>query len=308
MLRTFFVAPDRRRETLTLFFSEVSSEEREERVVEALAAAESGELSLEGLVLAERAGRGVGAALVVSQPDGTAFVWPPVVTDALEPEEVADALLRTLAEHIDRDSQCWIAQCLVEPDRTADRNRLTRNGFPHLVDLLFLQRPLDQPLPVVTTPRFDVESFDPGGNRARFVDVVRRSYEGSLDCPELNGRRSAEEALRSHQAAGPFQPSLWRLYRVEGRDVGVILMAPHPDQAVWELVYMGVVPEARGHGYGRAMLINALHAARAASVESVFLSVDRRNHYARALYQELGFFEVARRCVHARFGPRGRGR
>ena len=307
MVRTSFVSADRQREALGVFFSDSpSDDERRQRVAGALAAARSGELPLDGLLLAERDERNVGAALMVSQPDGTTFVWPPVVTDRQAAEEVADSLLQAIRDRVDHDPNCWIAQCLIEPDRIVDRQRLTRNGFCHLVDLVFMQRPLDEPVPEESNVKFEVETFEAVRNGERFTDVIRRSYEGSLDCPELNGRRSAEEALRSHQAGSPFRPALWKLYRVSGRDVGVVLMAPHEDQSAWELVYMGVVPEARGRGYGRAMLVAALQEARAAKVENFFLSVDRRNHYARHLYQRLGFVEVAQRCVHARFGPRSR--
>ena len=38
----------------------------------------------------------------------------------------------------------------------------------------------------------------------------------------------------------------------DGRDVGVLLLADHPRARHWELMYMGLVPEARGTGLGPA--------------------------------------------------------
>jgi ribosomal protein S18 acetylase RimI-like enzyme len=118
----------------------------------------------------------------------------------------------------------------------------------------------------------------------------------------LNGVRSGEEVFDGHRACGEFDPGLWTAYRVDGQPVGVLVMAVHSERAAWEVVYVGVVPEARGRGYGRAMLAAALHRARDARQSSVFLAVDCRNVFARAAYDALGFVPVGGQTVHLRLG------
>ena len=46
--------------------------------------------------------------------------------------------------------------------------------------------------------------------------------------------------------SGDFDPARWKLYRVAGKDAGVLLVNAHPDQAAWEVVYVGVAHDCRG--------------------------------------------------------------
>ncbi len=52
---------------------------------------------------------------------------------------------------------------------------------------------------------------------------------------------------------------------------------------------LGVVPELRGLGLGRAMLMQALHGFAQARLRSVFLEVTAQNDAAIELYRSLGF-------------------
>ena len=310
-LRCSWVSQERRKEALEVLYADALPTERAELVEAALEAASLGELDLEGLALAERDGQAVGAILCTLQSDGTMFVWPPtVVPGAEEGEKVADALLTLVRARVDSTPWCAIAQALIEPEQELSAGRLERNGFPHLVDLLFLQKSLNSVLkneerdrsPLVVTS----ETFDEARNQQLFARVLERTYEGSLDCPELNGGRTGEEALVSHRGSH-WNPALWWLYRSEqGEQVGVALVREHAPRAVWELVYFGIVPEVRGRGFGRAVLWDVLQKARKAGVELVYLSVDVRNRPALNLYKSLGFVELGMKRVFARFGPRWR--
>jgi ribosomal protein S18 acetylase RimI-like enzyme len=86
----------------------------------------------------------------------------------------------------------------------------------------------------------------------------------------------------------------------EGRDVGVLLLADHPRAGHWELMYMGLVPEARGHGWGRHIARHAQWLARCAAVERIVLAVDAANRPALAMYERAGFAEWDRRSVFVR--------
>lgn len=62
-----------------------------------------------------------------------------------------------------------------------------------------------------------------------------------------------------------------------------------------EILTVGVRPDARGAGVGRALVQAALGEAAAAGAESVFLEVAEDNIPARRLYAGLGFAGVGRR-------------
>ncbi len=54
---------------------------------------------------------------------------------------------------------------------------------------------------------------------------------------------------------------------------------------------MGLLPEYRGLGYGRALLERAMHKAFASGFKRVALGVFADNARARALYSKAGFVE-----------------
>jgi ribosomal protein S18 acetylase RimI-like enzyme len=130
-----------------------------------------------------------------------------------------------------------------------------------------------------------------------FQQTLLRSYEDSLDCPEVSGVRTIEEVLAGHQAQGRFDPWRWWLASRLGEAVGVIITSPQPDTGDWDLSYLGVVPQARQQGFGREMLSHVLVEARAAGAIQMVLSVDGRNTPARHLYRSMGFETQDRREV-----------
>jgi ribosomal protein S18 acetylase RimI-like enzyme len=195
------------------------------------------------------------------------------------------------------------SQCILELRDDANRGRMSRNGFGHVADLLFMQRPLDAPLPGQILPLQSL-SFDEW-LRGRFASVVDRTYQASLDCPAVRGVRTAAEMLDTHQAAGNFDPARWRIYQSAGSDVGVLLLGDdYPESDNWEVLYLGVVPEARGQGWGRAILLDGLQQARRGHAEALCITVDSQNTYAIAVYEQLAFARVMLRAVHLRIGVR----
>ena len=65
------------------------------------------------------------------------------------------------------------------------------------------------------------------------------------------------------------------------------------DQA--DVMTIGVVPHARGHGIGRAILDALLDWARQVGAAEIFLDVRPSNEGAIALYNSRGFVEIGRR-------------
>lgn len=72
-----------------------------------------------------------------------------------------------------------------------------------------------------------------------------------------------------------------------------------------ELLTIGVAPDARRGGLGRALITACLDAAAAAGAERLHLEVAAGNGPALALYAALGFAETGRRRAYYA-GPQGR--
>ncbi|OPX22328.1 MAG: hypothetical protein B1H04_05130 [Planctomycetales bacterium 4484_123] len=86
--------------------------------------------------------------------------------------------------------------------------------------------------------------------------------------------------------------------------VGCVLVndsAARPDEC--EVVYLGVRPEWRRRGIGRAMVRRALAATARRRRSALGLAVDAANAPAVSLYRSEGFQEVGRREVYLRLAP-----
>jgi mycothiol synthase len=81
----------------------------------------------------------------------------------------------------------------------------------------------------------------------------------------------------------------------------VLLLADHPSARHWELVYMGIVPQARGRGWGRQITQHAQFLARRHNIERIVLAVDAANSPALAMYRSAAFEPWDRRTVYVRF-------
>ena len=125
-------------------------------------------------------------------------------------------------------------------------------------------------------------------NPATFRAALAASYEGTLDCPEVNGLRTIDEVIVGHQAQGRYDPSTWWLAWLDGEPVGVLLLV-EAEPREWEIAYVGVVPPARRRGVALGLMHHALCHARLVDATSLVLSVDDRNTPARRLYHRLGF-------------------
>jgi ribosomal protein S18 acetylase RimI-like enzyme len=134
----------------------------------------------------------------------------------------------------------------------------------------------------------------------RLAAVVARTYESTRDCPGLDGIRSMADVLAGYRAQGEYLAEHWCVVSAAGVDVGALILANHPAVGNWELVYMGVAPEARGRGFGEQIVRFALEAASTAGVERLVLAVDAANEPALQVYRRTGFREWERRIVYAR--------
>lgn len=95
-------------------------------------------------------------------------------------------------------------------------------------------------------------------------------------------------------AALTGQPGVLALLAtVDGAPVGLALLRAAADEA--EILTLGVLPEARRAGHGRALVDAGVAWARQSGCAALFLEVAESNAAAQALYAGAGFRRVGRR-------------
>jgi ribosomal protein S18 acetylase RimI-like enzyme len=133
-----------------------------------------------------------------------------------------------------------------------------------------------------------------------FAQSILQSYQGSRDCPELNGRRDIEDVIAGHRAVGLFDASLWFVLEQAGQVQGVLLLNPTCDGVGVELVYLGLAPAARGRGLGDVLMRLALSRAGLRQFSHLSLAVDSQNTPALGLYYRHGMKRVGSRIAMIR--------
>ena len=109
-------------------------------------------------------------------------------------------------------------------------------GFRHIADLRYMTAESSR-FPLAAPPgELDYVPYH-GTQRGRLLELVARTYEGTLDCRELDGVRDLDHVINGYQGTGVFRPENWLFVRSDGRDVGVLLLADHPQGRHWELMY-----------------------------------------------------------------------
>jgi ribosomal protein S18 acetylase RimI-like enzyme len=290
--------PEEQEQAFRLLLSHLPPDRLLRRLASSMDMFKRGEIDPQGLLVFRRDGEVIGAIAANVIPGGTGIVWPPSCQD----QGGQDALIR--------EALSWMAgrgarlvQALLHPDEVHLAAPLLRNGFQHVTGLWYLGHDREMSLDRLgEEPRLSFESFDRTDHDV-FRETMARSFEGSLDCPEVTGARSIEEVMTGFQGQGVFDPGAWWLASDGDNPVGVLLTSAIPDEDAWEISYVGVVPEARRRGYGREIVTRALFEARAVDVGQVFLTVDARNEPAWKLYRSLGFEPFDRREVFLMLRP-----
>jgi len=251
-----------------------------------------------GLLVAVLAEELVAAAWVQLTAGQTAVVWLPA--DGPSAADLMQAVARFLDEH-----RVALAQFLIGDESSLNPELLVTVGFQKLAKLAYLT--VDSHLFPTELPAAQL-SFQPSASTdpQRLGELLLRTYEGSHDCPQLNGVRNSDDVLEGYRQQGTFAPDCWFFVRHEETDVGALILTAHADSGNWELVYMGLVPEARGDGWGRQILEYALWQARLGGAQRLVLAVDEANRPAYGMYQQAGFVAWDYRTVYARLRPQTR--
>lgn len=281
-------------ETLSLLYSRLSPEDRISRAEVLRTELLAGRIPSEGLRIARREGRLVGVVFAQLQAGKTSVLWPPrLVPD--EPPSTAEQLVHVVSAWL-AQSQVRVAHALLESEDRQDLAVLEASGFQPLAKLLYMVSE-DSVLPRQPPPT--VLQFEPNAlsDRERFARILEATYEGTLDCPALDGVRPMDEVIEGYRATGVYSPSRWFFVRHEDCDVGCLLLTDHPDSGVWELIYMGLIPSARGSGWGGDVSRYAQWLTHQAGRRRLVVAADVANSPAVRMYTSAGFELWDRRVV-----------
>ncbi len=204
--------------------------------------------------------------------------------------------VRNATELISVD-QAHLVQILLDSVDSPAARGLRGLGFDDLATLIYLQRtlrtiPSEPPLPAGCR----LVHYSPE-NHEHFARGILASYEQSLDCALLHGRRQIEDVIVGHKASGIADPSLWccLVRESDNSELGVLLLSSVPVHAMMELVYIGLSPAARGQGWGDYLVRLALAKTAQQGLRVLTLAVDSVNTPATRLYHRHGLSEVQHR-------------
>ncbi|MCA9132813.1 MAG: GNAT family N-acetyltransferase, partial [Planctomycetales bacterium] len=169
-------------------------------------------------------------------------------------------------------------------------------GFQYLTEIQHLwrkatpgdERPARHPLRSLNQAKWE---WRPANSlaKSRMARLVDATFADTLDCPALNQLRCREEVLQGFLDGRDFRRlSQWQVLYHDSQPVGCLLLTAHPN-AVVELAYMGLVPEARGQQLGSGMLQRAIDASRKLDAKALVVAVDENNWPALAIYRSRGF-------------------
>jgi hypothetical protein len=121
--------------------------------------------------------------------------------------------------------------------------------------------------------------------------VKFRSFHTELDShvfPCLGDRYGCLRLMREIRRKPGFLPAAtWLISYCD--DMCGTIQGVVENGAMGAIQNLGVVPEHRGFGLGRALLLKALHGFRSQLVPRVYLEVTADNDAAIRLYEEIGF-------------------
>jgi ribosomal protein S18 acetylase RimI-like enzyme len=278
-----------------LIFRHVAADEREHRVLNALDLVRLGMLDPGGVKVVRGQGGVVGAVICAPVAGAGGVLWPAQAIETPDRAAIEDRLMHEALAWL-RSRGAKLAQALLADHERSLGVTLERAGMHHITDLWYLRHDLSA-LPPARPPTLAYQTYTECDHDL-FHETLQKTYEDTRDCPEVNGVRTIDEVIAGHHSQGTHDPDHWWLAFAEGAPIGVVMLTALPEWSSWDLIYLGVVKSARGHGIGRRMTTRALAAAHAAKARQLTLSVDVRNQAAWNLYRGAGFEAYDQRAVY----------
>ena len=232
----------------------------------------------------------IGYAVFFGSHDTQLMVAPDLAV--AQRRETEDELLGWLiaagADHLEAPSQA-----------TGLLAAFARHGFTPAWSSFELERTPAAAYPDVPLPAgVEVRPFDPD-DHARAVHTLLYRFWSEVPSHNHRGFDEWRELFLGHASFDPSQQVVaWR----GDRPVGAAICRMYTEDTGW-ILQLGVAPEDRGRGLGRALLVAASQRLGAvAGVATIGLSVFARNVRALQLYRSVGF-EVTREWVTCQRTP-----
>ncbi|MCA9126437.1 MAG: GNAT family N-acetyltransferase [Planctomycetales bacterium] len=186
-------------------------------------------------------------------------------------------------------------QAIVEVDDLNTANILECTYFVRLTSVAHLCLALDgatdahRPAGLGTSA---VEFAAAGEYEADLAQLIVETFDQTLDCPKLNGIRTAADVLTGFMDGKTLAdlPN-WYVILIHQQLAGCLLMMEHP-RGIMELAYLGIVPSHRGRNLGSILMSKAIEISRAANAQYLVAAADKDNWPVLSIYQRFGFGEV----------------
>ena len=271
----------------------------EEHVVDFLRYAIYRGLDLNDIWLATHSGKMVWAVLPVISPGKTMLLFSPTHVPAGYQDTSVRPLVERVVSHY-QNRAVELAQVLLDPGDRGAVAMFKTCRFDPLAELIYLDRDVRRGTDSALPRGFSWDGYS-ATTHADFAGAVSATYDGSLDCPRLNGRRHIDDVIEGHKAAGEFDPKLWFLLRDytngSAKSAGVLLLNRSTRTDSLELVYLGLARSYRGKHLGDAMMRHAMNTASAIGSRRLSLAVDSNNAPALRLYQRHGMTRLCSRIA-----------
>lgn len=242
------------------------------------------------------------AVLAECLPGRAAVVMMPQIDPTLSSNEripLAKDLLLAL-DHVLQSEHILLAQALTQDRGDEAMSWFLAADYRLAGDMLYLGADLSQVanrrIPGIPIEQLELTSHSPA-DVARWVPLIDQTYVNTLDCPAVDGLRPTSDVLLGYRDIGRPRDDWWFIASHAGKDIGCLLLADHHPAKHAELVYMGLIPEARGRGWGVHLALQAQKIAATSGAEYLVLSVDAANMPALRHYQAAGFHFWEQRSI-----------
>ena len=236
-----------------------------------------------------RNGKGVVVAAAALHLDGAAGATIAAyrATEIPGRDIAEDRLISAICDHV-QSKGVKVCQLIGKPEKADDYAALVRNGFLSPSRLVEFTITLDGTIRENPIVPFHLVRFHEDQSRD-FARLLCATYEGTLDCPELNEVRTPEETLNSLRGNCRNERPIWFQVEIENEPIGVLMLNSSDSPRFWELTYLGLVTHHRHKGFGTALLNVALATATNGGAAGMTLTTDARNAPAQRMYESAGF-------------------
>lgn len=249
------------------------------------------------LLIAERFGQIRGAGWGRTVAGRIVVCWEPVLVEG-ENETTRSLILKDLDHRITlTDTQ--VAYASLYAGQQTQLAALASNNFHYITDIAQMVCELSEDSGSTVGDELEFASYKLA-DTGRLKSLIQRSWEKSLDCAAMRGIRQIDDVLEGHYHREGYSPSHWKIIRHRQRDIGCLLLSRNQHKPEFDVVYLALSPDARGHGWGANIIQYAKQLAYSAGGKRLLLTCDVNNPPALKTYLREGLHETDRWSVFIR--------